>query len=48
MTGNVQSANSNLYAVVALVLGILSSAPFAGFVLVILVDGLVDPVSWMV
>lgn len=48
MTGNIQSANSNPYAVVALVLGILSSAPFAGFVLVILVDGLVDPVDWMV
>lgn len=48
MTGNVQSANSNPYAVVALVLGISSLAPFVGFVLAILVDGLMDPVSWMV
>lgn len=48
MTGNVQSANSNPYAVVALVLGISSVAPFVGFVLAVLVDGLMDPVSWMI
>lgn len=37
MTGNVQPANSNPYAVTALVLGILSLlVPFVGFVLAVL------------